>query len=259
MKTRIIGVVALLIGLSICSFAGTITSGVFDISGTIYVTTAEATAVVTPAGTCAAGDQCIFWQDSNAANDEKVDISSAGLPNGDIPANISGNDAATIANLSNPPDAVGSTISVADFMTFLNGGITTDLTLTFIEPGFYSNTDCTLAPAVGQTCTLTGSLFNFVNNPPPIGQATATWVLEGTTTSGSAWTGNFTSQFPANTPFQTVFSELAANGYVSNTFSATFSLTPPTMSPEPGTAAMMVIGGGLVGLASLLRRRRSTK
>ena len=252
MRLKIAGFAVLLMGIVPSSFGSTIVNGVFDISGTIYVTNPEATAVVTPAGTCPANVACIFWQDSNAANDEKVDISTAGLPNGTIPSAIAGNDAANITNLMNPPDVVGSGISVSPFMTFNNDGITTELILNTILPGFYTSTDCTLAPAVGQTCTLPGSLFNFVNNPPPTGQATATWVFEGSTnTPGVSWTGNFSAQFPANTPFQTVFSELSTNGYVSNTFSATISLT----LPEPGTMSLMVIGCGLIGLAALRRHR----
>jgi len=42
-------------------------------------------------------------------------------------------------------------------------------------------------PAVGQTCTLAGSPFNFVNNPPPAPagpQATMTWVTSGVSADG---------------------------------------------------------------------------
>jgi hypothetical protein len=108
-----------------------------------------------------------------------------------------------------------------------------------------------LAPAVGQQCTLVGSLFNFVNNPPSPGQATATWVFGGiTNTPGVTWVGNFNSQFPG-IPYQTVLSDLATNGYVSNTFSATITL----MVPEPGTMVFMLMGSALIGIAALLRRR----
>jgi PEP-CTERM motif len=62
--------------------------------------------------------------------------------------------------------------------------------------------------------------------------------------------GNFNSQFPG-IPYQTVLSDLATNGYVSNTFSATITL----MVPEPGTMVFMLMGSALIGIAALLRRR----
>jgi hypothetical protein len=258
MRMKILGGAALLIALVQCSFGATITSGFFSISGTIYVTNFTTAAVTTPAGTCPAsttGSECIFWQDSAGTTDSKTDISASGLPNGNIPASIAGNDAATIDSLINPPAGVG-TFPAEAFMSSFLGGVTTELFITTIEAGIYSSTECTSPPAVGQTCTLAGSLFNFVNNPPSPGQATATWVFAGTTdTPGVTWIGNFTAQFPGSTPYQTVLSELATNGYVSNTFSATITLTPPITIPEPGTMSLMMIGTGLVGLASILRRR----
>lgn len=257
MRLTILVAAALFVGLAQTSFASTITNGFFDISGTFYVTAPETASVVTPAGTCPTDTACLFWQDSSATNDQLVDISASGLPNGNIPLAIAGNDAATIANLENPPDVVGSTISLPTFMTFLNGGVTTTLDLTFIDPGFYPSTDCSSPPAVGQVCTVPGSMVNFVNNPPATGQATASWVFQGTTnTPGITWTGNFTSQFPENTPYQTVLSDLTTNGYVANTFSATISLTgtPTTTTvPEPGSLGLMMISTGLI--ATFVRRR----
>jgi PEP-CTERM motif len=257
MRLTIPALASLLVSFVPSSFGATITSGFFNIAGTIYVTNVTgASAIVTPGGTCPSGGfECIFWQDSSGTMNGLVDISASGLPNGNIPASIAGNDAATAASLINPPETVGN-FPPQLFMTFLNGGITTVLDISSIEPGIYSSAACTAAPAPGQQCTLPGSLFNFVNNPPPPGQATATWVLDGVTnTPGVTWTGNFSSQFPAGTPYQTVLSNLATNGFVSNTFSGTITL----VVPEPGTVEFMFIGSGLIGLAALLRRRRSAR
>jgi len=233
------------------AFADGITHGTFDISGTVYVTNPEATAVVTPAGTCPANTSCIFWQDGSGTTNGKVDISATGLPNGDIPVAIAGNEGANVASLQDPPDAVGSAISVP-FMTFNNGGVTTTLTLTEILPGVFSSAECTSAPTVGQVCTLPGSPFNFVNDPPVPGQATMTWAFEGIGDApGVTWLGNFTSQF--GTPFQEEFGDLATNGYIDSTFSATMSLSgSPTPAPEPGTIVLLTVG---IGSLLLFRRR----
>jgi hypothetical protein len=262
MRLKIFGAV-LLVGFVQSSFGAIITNGVFDISGTIYVTQSEATPVVTPAGTCAANVACIFWQDPAGTSFGKVDIATTGLPNGNIPLALAGNDAANISGLTNPSEIVGGAgFSPASFMTFNNASVTTSLLINFIAPGIFTSTACGSAPAEGQSCTLPGSLFNFVNNPPPSSgpcgaqcEATATWVLEGiTNTPGVTWSGNFTSQFPSGTPYQTVFADLQTNGYVSNTFSAAITLSPPSSVPEPASLGLMTIGIGLIALGVLRRR-----
>jgi hypothetical protein len=236
------------------SFASTITNGFFDISGTVFFTSPRTVAVVTPAGTCPANTACILWENTTGSVTDKVDISTASLPNGDIPLALAGTDAADIDNLTNPPDVVGGAgFAPATFMTFNNAGITTQLLVDFIEPGIFSSSACGAAPAVGQVCTVPGSPVNFINLPPKPGQANASWVLEGVTdTPGISWTGNFGSQF--TTPYQSVLANLASKGYVSNTFSATISLTgTPTTIPEPGSMGLTMIGMGLI--ATFVGRR----
>ena len=250
MRLRMAGAAVLFIGVPGISFGSTITSGSFDIAGTIFVTAAGASAVITPAGTCPVDEACIFWQSSVGSVDGGVDISSSGLPNGDIPASLAGNDAANILNLTNQP--VGSSISVPDFMTFNDVGVTTGLTLTLIDSGIFSSTACTSSPAPGQTCTPAGSFLSLVNSADG---STASWVFEGTTTEGSTWTGDFTSEF--NTSYQTVLGDLATNGYVSNPFLATITLAAATTTPEPGSLNFMMICAGLSGFAAFLRRLRA--
>jgi hypothetical protein len=244
-------------GLAQSSFGAIITNGHFDFSGTFFVTNPGAAPVVTPAGTCPIGISCIFWTNGAGTNVGKVAISSTGLPNGDIPSALSGNDAANISALMNPPEIVGGAgFANQVFMTFNNAGVITELMINFIDPGIYSNAQCGLAPAVGQQCTPTGSLFNFVNNPPLSGEATASWVFEGGTAgnSPSHWTGNFTSQFPLGTPYQAVLSQLVTHGFVENTFSGTITLTgAEILTPEPGSLVLMITG--LIGLSTFLLRR----
>jgi len=160
----------------------------------------------------------------------------------------------TIRNLDTTTEPVGVPIVPAQPFISFDSPLASAfpmLNLNFIFPGVYSNAQCGAAPAVGQSCTLfPTSPFNFFNNPPPPGQATATFAFAGVTSDGQEnWIGNFTSQF--TTPFQTVLNTLATTGSVTNTFSATFSLTPV---PEAGT--MATLGLGLVFLSTRLRRRR---
>ena len=201
--------------------------------------------------------------------DGKVDISSTGLPSGDVPVALAGNDAANIDSLMNPPDIVG-TFPAAPFMSFNNASVTTTLMINTIFPGVDSPADCLVASASGQTCTLPGSFVNFENNPPPTPagtpcgaqcQATATFSFQGVTSGNanpqSTWTGNFTSQFPLGDSYQTILGELATKGYVTNTFSGTISLTPTTVStvPEPTTMALIGTGAALLWLGKFRRKK----
>lgn len=282
MRFRLLGAALLVAGFVQSSFGGIITNGHFDIGGTVYVTDFRTAAVITPGGTCpasATGMACIFWSSTGTlAGNGFTDISGAGLPNGDITTALvtpSGNNAANIFSLQNPPDVVGGPgiPSAPLFMSFNNGGITTLLDLTFIDLGTDSPAACGNTVALstsGEQCTIPGSLFNFQNTPPPSPAgtlcngacgSTATWVFEGVTSGpgqgNQNWVGNFTSQFQQGKPFEQVFADLSANGFVSNTFSATITLAPAPSVPEPGSLVM--IGTGLIGLAAILRRRRTAK
>jgi len=213
-------------------------------------------------GTCAAFQACIFWQDPAGTLTGAVDISSTGNTTGQA---ISGNDAANISSLSNPPDIVG-TFPAVPFMSFNNGGVTTTLMINTIFPGIDSPAACGPPALSGQTCTPPGSFVNFQNNPPPSPagtpcgtgcQATATFAFQGVTSGNpnpqEIWTGNFTAQFPLGTSYQSVLNTLQTQGYVFNTFSGTIILSPSPTVPEPESVGM--IGAGLVGLGIVMRRR----
>jgi PEP-CTERM motif len=246
MHLRVVSTTVLLGGLMCATLpAAQVFTGSFDIAGTITVANGGA------AG-CPVSAQCISWTDTaNPAVPNKADISAIGLT-GDFASipGFAGNDAANIFNLTNPPNVVDAAgFPPQTFLSFNNGGVTTSLLINFIFAGIFPPAGCPSA-AVGATCTVPGSLFNFVNNPggPTGSQATATWALSGVTSEGVQWTGNFTSQF--NVPTPTVLNNLATNGFVTNTYSATITLTP---IPEAGTMALF--GIGLVGLSMKLRRR----
>lgn len=80
-------------------------------------------------------------------------------------------------------------------------------------------------------------------------------MLEGVTSGNhgaqSVWAANLRAGFPDGVPYQTVFSELASQGYVSNTYSGTVTLSN---TPEPGTMMFLMTGIGLIGLGKFRRR-----
>ncbi|MCU1232844.1 MAG: hypothetical protein JWP63_811 [Candidatus Solibacter sp.] len=232
--------------LAAATHAGPIT-GSFNIAGTITVTT-----------------NTITW----VLNDppfppDKATIGPGTTGSFSLPG-IAGS-TVTIRDLNRTTAPVGSTFGPLPFISFdspaaIAAGFPA-LNINFIFNGIFSNAACaTLPPAVGQSCTPSApgapSPFNFVNNPPgpPDGpQATGTFVFQGVTSDGlENWRGNFTSSF--NVPFQTVLAALAANGSVTQTFAATFTLSPAIV-PEPITLSL--VGIALSGLSLIGRRKTS--
>jgi hypothetical protein len=219
--------------------------GTFDIAGNITVTNPGQ-------GGCPAGIACILWTDPPATAANKADIAASGLSGVFTTPGFSGNDAANIFNLQNPPEIVdGPGFAPTLFMSFNNAGFTTTMLINFIAAGTSAtgNTLCGAAPAPGQTCTPTGSLFTFFN--AELGTSSATASFSGITNDGlSTFTGIFTTHF--STPYQTVLANLAANGSVTNSYSATFILSP---IPEPDPMTLTACGLGLVLFSAALRRR----
>jgi len=233
--------------------ASPILFGTFNIAGNLTVDNVGTNGCVSAGG-------CITWTDPPATLGDKADISGSGLSGAFTVAGFSGNDQANISDLHNPPETVGPPpFAPLTFMSFNGGGISTTLLINFIAAGIYPAAGCAASPAaVGQTCTTPGSLFSFVNNPGGTnGQATASWVLSGVTNDGlSTWTSIFTSQF--NKPFQSVFGDLTTFGAVTNSYSATVTVTL-NGTPEPPASILMGFGLGLVVLAAGLRRRLTSR
>jgi len=242
------------------SQASPVLTGTFNIAGNITVSNNGFNG-------CTSAGGCITWTDPPATLANKADIAGSGL-SGTFASIVgfSGNDMANIFNLTNPPAVVGPPGYPQQlFVSFNAPGVTTTLLGNFIANGIYSAAQCSPNPGAavaGQQCTLPGSLFNFVNNPnppnPSVPLATATWVLAGVTSNDgppgpngqSNWVGNFTAQFPYS--FQQVLLNLNNNGSVTNSYSATFTLTAANI-PEAGTLSML--GIGLVLFSALLRRK----
>src|ERR1700744_2807291 len=184
-------------------------NGTFDIVGQITATSST-----------------IDWSSGTAGNvSEQATITNA---TGDF-AGLNGT-TITIMDLDSTTEPTGTTFGPDTFITFDANPALDPLLINFIFPGLFSNAQCTVTPpAPGQECTPNGlastglSPFSFVNNPPP-GPVTssASFVFSGTEGS-SFWDGIFTSQF--STPYQTVLGNFGSSGSVTNSYSATFTVT----------------------------------
>jgi hypothetical protein len=258
MRMRIFLLAAILSVSATASFASMITKGTFSIAGTIFVTgLAGAGGIVTPAGTCPAGEQCIFFQDTATPPvNNRADVSPLGLPNGDIPTSIAGNDNGVISNLLNPPSTPPSFPAVTFFAFVPVTGVTTVLELNSFPLGINGTAQCGLPAAPGQLCSPAGSPFNLQNLTAT--SSTATFKMGGITNdSSSTWTGIFASQFN-NMSYQDVLAQLATNGFASNTFSGQITLVAGAV-PEPTPMVLAISGLGLVLLSATFRRRSAGK
>jgi hypothetical protein len=152
------------------------------------------------------------------------------------------------------PFISGVTSLPEDFFLSFAANAALDFKLTAVSPGS-NNTNC-FTLQIGDSCSV------FVGSPIILtllsGNRTAVAVsFLGTATDGSGLTSNWTGGFSATDPTQTpadieTFFINNPSGSLSASNSGSFFVTTV---PEPGTSAL--IGGALLGLAALLRRRKS--
>lgn len=154
-------------------------------------------------------------------------------------------------------------------------------TLTALPSGAYGQTDCYVAPAVGQRCTPFQSPgdalspFYLENAATPgttdVFTALIAFDVAGTVTAHGVtvpFTGTFSSTF-VGASFQAALGGLEATGLAGVPFTGRFVVQAPTavavgsvaspsvsVTPEPGTVLLMATG--LLGVAAVVRRRRST-
>jgi hypothetical protein len=162
----------------------------------------------------------------------------------------------------NTPLTGGEILPFDGFLLFSGNGTThatLDYTLTQVLAG-PSNTNCA-GLAQFQSCAV------FAGSPIVLtlqgSGTTATLNLAGTVTDGTTptnWFGKFSATFPTTTPAQ-IQAFFCPGGVCTNpaslstSNSGTFSSVASTV-PEPASVAM--IGAGLIGLASMLRRKKKT-
>ena len=151
----------------------------------------------------------------------------------------------SIASANNTPGPQ----SITNYINFGPPGFN----LTSINPGVLGSAQCGAAPAPGQACTPAGSIFNLNNN---VGNFSVQWTVQGnfigTLGEVTPYTGIFTTQIAGN--YQQFISGLAAGGTFEVPYSMTFSVSPPTQTPEPAT--LLLISTGLVGIAVKVKRRK---
>lgn len=151
-------------------------------------------------------------------------------------------------------DPVGSLFSDQLFLSFNAAPGLSSLDLNFISPGIFGSGGCASSPpAAGQLCSPTGSPYNYLNTSAST--SSALFTLNGETADGSGtWQGSFSTQFGES--YQALLATIAADGSVSNTYSATFTVISASPVPEPTTIGVSLLGLGLIALRA--RRTRTS-
>jgi hypothetical protein len=138
----------------------------------------------------------------------------------------------------------------AGFITF--PGVTFDLAM--VGPGV-ANTVCanTFNPSDPACAAVTGSPFVLTPGSTGVNIAFAVrGMANDATSSTSPWQGVFTTQLVGKTPFD--IQQIILNPSLGSV-TATYSFDGEATAPEP--ASMLLIGAGLLGLATLTRRRKA--
>jgi hypothetical protein len=220
--------VCVVAGLTAANLSASGIFGMFSIDGNITVT-----------------DNTISWANTNSPfTPEQSNIGDNGT--GSF-ASLDGT-IVSIQDLTDSTEPVGSTFGPDEFISFNAAPTMPTLLIDYIYAGVFSSTDCTLTPAVGQTCTPPGpgggaSPFSFTNlegnqGVPPI-ESEATFTFGGATSDGGIWEGQFSADF--DVPFQTVLANLASSGSVTDTYSSELTVSV-TAAPEPGPGVMLGSG-----------------
>ena len=151
----------------------------------------------------------------------------------------------TVANLrdiSTTVVPVGGPTVYTDFITFASQP-TWHITLTELQAGVFTPGACLLAPAAGQTCSIPGEPFNFMNTSATSSTVSASFLGIATDTATGEQTnvrGVLGATF-SNLNFQQILAQGVSGPPVVTSFSGTI-----TAVPEPSSASMMLIGALLV-------------
>jgi len=145
-----------------------------------------------------------------------------------------------VLDLNNPPNGVGVPLNVPGFLNSFSGFPGLNFTLLQIAPGTFASTPFSF----NQTLTGTNVVFGVTGS-----------VSDGTASPASSFVGQFSSNFTGQSIAQ-VITAIQTNGFVQDSFAATFIATAPSSGvPEPGTTMLLISGSLLLVAGGMFRRK----
>lgn len=171
-----------------------------------------------------------------------------------------GGSSGAILDLNTATEPINTPLNIPDFMTFA-GAPNLSFTLTELLGG--SSPACAIPPSLpapGQACSPTGTPYNLTNFTA--NSSTASFAVDGFVIDSNnpsvqtAFSGVFSTPF-VNESFQQVLEAVLSGGKVDATYSAQFTTSPVTGTPEPGTIFTLCAGGLLMLGFGKLRSRNA--